>query len=135
MARGRRVLSLTSWGLTVLSGRLNRRERGGPFYVALGSAALFAAAGGAALLAGPWTAGMNPTSHVYPAIVWLLVVWTWIHVTVGLMMQLYCMARRAAGRMTPRYDNDIRIIVLYWHFAALTAAVTIAVIAGFPQVA
>ena len=25
---------------------------------------------------GPWTAGMDPTRHVYPAIVWMLVVWT-----------------------------------------------------------
>jgi len=61
-------------------------------------------------------------------------VWTCLHVVVGLMMQLYAMARRAAGRMTPRYDNDIRIIVVYWHFAALTVAVTVAVIAGFPLV-
>jgi len=129
------VLLLASWGLTVLAGRLNRRERGGAFYVALGSAVLLAAAGGAALLAGPWSAGMDPTGHVYPAIVWLLVVWTCLHVIVGLMMQVYAMARRAARRMTARYDNDIRIVVLYWHFAALTVAVTVAVIAGFPQVA
>jgi cytochrome c oxidase subunit I+III len=47
-------------------------------------------------------------------------------------MQLYCIARRLAGRMTARYDMDIHNVALYWHFTALTAAITVAVIAGFP---
>jgi heme/copper-type cytochrome/quinol oxidase subunit 3 len=51
---------------------------------------------------------------------------------VGVIMQLYCLARRIAGRMTARYDSDISNVALYWHFTALTAAITIAVIAGFP---
>ena len=64
-------------------------------------------AGGAALLAGPWVTGLDPTSHVYPATVWLLVIWTAVHVAVGVIMQLYCVARRLAGRMTARHDIDI----------------------------
>jgi cytochrome c oxidase subunit I+III len=51
------------------------------------------------------------------------------------VMQAYCMARRLAGRMTARHDIDITNVALYWHFNALTAAVTVAVVAGFPQVA
>lgn len=49
-------------------------------------------------------------------------------------MQLYCLARRLAGRMSARYDGDITNVALYWHFTALTSAVTVAVIAGFPLV-
>ena len=50
-------------------------------------------------------------------------------------MQLYCVARRLAGRMTARYDIDIQNVALYWHFTALTVAIAVAVIAGFPLVA
>jgi cytochrome c oxidase subunit I+III len=30
---------------------------------------------------------------------------------------------------------DIRNVALYWHFTAATAAITVAVVAGFPLVA
>jgi cytochrome c oxidase subunit I+III len=95
---------------------------------------LLAATGGAALLAGPWLTGLNPKSHVYPAIVWILVVWTVFHVGIGLIMQLYCAMRRLAGKMTAQYDIDITNVALYWHFVAITILITLAVIAGFPLV-
>jgi cytochrome c oxidase subunit I+III len=126
---------LGSWALTLLSRRWNRRDWAVGFYVGLLAAAVLALAGGAALLAGPWLTGLDPRSHVYPAIVWLLAIWTTGHAVVGVIMQLYCMARRLAGRMTARHDIDISNVALYWHFAALTAVVTVAVIAGFPLVA
>ena len=44
-------------------------------------------------------------------------------------------ARRLAGRMTARYDIDIHNVALYWHFVAVTAVITAAVIGGFPLVA
>ena len=94
-----------------------------------------ALAGGAALLAGPWFTGLDPTRHVYPATVWILVIWTAGQAGVGVIMLLYCIARRVAGRMTARYDIDINNVALYWHFTALTAAIAVAVIAGFPLVA
>jgi cytochrome c oxidase subunit I+III len=50
-------------------------------------------------------------------------------------MLLYCVARRLAGRMTATCEIDMANVVLYWHFSALTAVVTVAVIAGFPLVA
>jgi cytochrome c oxidase subunit I+III len=49
-------------------------------------------------------------------------------------MHLYCVARRWAGRMTARHDMDIANVTLYWHFTAVTVAITVAVIAGFPFV-
>ncbi len=51
------------------------------------------------------------------------------------MMQLYCVARRLAGRMDAHHDIDISNVALYWHFTAITIAITVAVIAGFPLVA
>ena len=53
---------------------------------------------------------------------------------VGVIMQVYCLARRLAGRMTARHDIDITNVALYWHFAAITVVITVAVIAGFPLV-
>jgi cytochrome c oxidase subunit I+III len=87
------------------------------------------------LLAGPWTTGLNPTSDVYAATVWVLVIWSAAHVGVGVIMQLYCLARRVAGRMTGQYGQDVVNVTVYWHFVAVTALITVAVIAGFPLVA
>jgi cytochrome c oxidase subunit I+III len=64
--------------------------------------------------------------------VWLLVAWTALHALAGVIMQLYCVARRVAGRMTGTYDIDICNVTLYWHFVAITVTATVIVIAGFP---
>jgi cytochrome c oxidase subunit I+III len=129
------ALLLAAWGLTLLARRWNRRNQRKLFYAGLASAAVLALAGGAALLAGPWQAGLDPTSHVYPATVWILVIWTATHVAVGVIMQLYCVARRLAGRMDAHHDIDMANVALYWHFAAIEVVVTVAVTAGFPYVA
>ena len=129
------VLLLGAWALTLLARHWNTSNNSGAFYVAALVAVALAAAGGAALVAAPWFTGLDPTSHVYPAMVWLLALWTAAQVAVGLIMQLYCIARRLAGRMTARYDIDIHNVALYWHFTACTAVLTVAVIAGFPLVA
>jgi cytochrome c oxidase subunit I+III len=128
-------LLLGAWALTALSYRWNRRDKAMAVYAGLLGAAVLSLAGGVALLAGPWLTGLDPTRHVYPAIVWLLVIWTVLHVAAGLVMHLYCIARRLAGRMSARHDIDIANVTLYWHFAALTVVITVAVIAGFPLVA
>jgi cytochrome c oxidase subunit I+III len=128
------ALLLAAWALTMGGRTLNRRDSAGATCATLGLGALLACAGGGALLAGPWVTGLDPESHVYPAIVWVLAIWAALHAFVGAVMQLYCLARRAAGRMTAEHDIDIANVTLYWHFAALTTAVTVAVIAGFPLV-
>jgi cytochrome c oxidase subunit I+III len=129
------VLLLSAWVLTVLARRWNAQDRAQAFYIGTTAAIGLAIAGGAALVAGPSLNGLDPTAHAYPAIVWMLVGWTALHVGLGVIMLGYCVARRAAGRMTARYDIDITNVTLYWHFAALTVALTVAVIAGFPLVA
>jgi cytochrome c oxidase subunit I+III len=125
-------LLLGAWALTALAQHWNRRDHVVGFYLGLLCAAVLAVAGGGAFLAGPWVSGLDPTRHVYSAIVWVLAIWTAAHAALGLIMQLYCVARRLAGRMTARYDIDITNVALYWRFTAITAVVTVAVIAGFP---
>jgi cytochrome c oxidase subunit I+III len=128
-------LLLGAWCLTILARQWNKRDLAISFYTGLTFAAALAVTGGVALIAGPWFTGLDPATHVYPAIVWVLVIWTAFQVAIGLIMQLYCIARRFAGRMTARYDIDIHNVALYWHFTAITVVITVAVIAGFPLVA
>ncbi len=128
------VLLLIAYGLTLLSRYWNCSGQVSAFYLSLTLAAVVSLAGACALLAGPWLTGLDPTTHVYPAIVWVLTGWTALHVILGVIMQLYCLARRAAGKMTNQWDADIVNVSLYWHFLALTVVMTVGVIAGFPSV-
>ncbi len=128
------VCLLLAWGLVLLSRRWNQLQDSTLFYCGLLAAFLLSFVGGAALLMGPWMTGLDPQVHVYEATVWLLVLWTVVHVAIGMYMQLYCLARRWFGRMSAHFDGDITNVALYWHFMALTAVITVAVIAGFPLV-
>ena len=128
-------LLLASWALTWFARHGNRAGKSTSIYAALGGAIVGATAGAAALLAGPWVAGLDPTTDVYPAIVWLLVIWCALHAAVGIIMLAFCIVARAAGRLTANRDIDLSNVTLYWHFVALTVAVTALVVAGFPRVA
>src|SRR5690606_29939494 len=97
------ALGLGAWGATLLARRLNARADSTPFHVALGCGVLLAIGSALALLAGPRAFAMDPASHVYPATVWLLSGWAAVHLAAGIVMQLYCLARRARGRMTPEH--------------------------------
>jgi cytochrome c oxidase subunit I+III len=128
------TLVLGAWALTILARRWNKRDKSAGYYAGILAASVCAVAGGGALVEGPVTTGLDPTRHVYDAMVWLLVLWSVVHVAIGIIMQLYCLARRVAGRMTARYDIDICNAALYWHFLAVTMIITVGVIAGFPLV-
>jgi cytochrome c oxidase subunit I+III len=127
-------LIAVSWALTLLARRCNFRDQAAGLYGSLGLAAICTLAGAYSMWAGPHFSGLDPTTNVYPATVWVLVLWCLIHLSIGLIMQLYCLARRAAGRMTAVHDIDIRNVALFWHFMLITIGVTVAVIAGFPEV-
>jgi cytochrome c oxidase subunit I+III len=122
-----------AWLMTVLARRFNKRDQAALFYGSILTGALCAIAGSWLLIHALIQAGLNPKAHAYPAIVWVLMLWTVTHVAVGVIMQLYCLARRAARRMTGKYDIDISNVTLYWHFVAVTAWVAIGVVAGFPR--
>jgi cytochrome c oxidase subunit I+III len=128
------LLYLAAWGLTMLARQLNEKGPTGCRFALVAAAAVTIAASLAGL-AGPYLTGMDPTSNVYPATVWVIALWTVIHGVVGVVMQLYCLARSLTGNMTGEYDQDIRNVTLYWHFMAFTAVVTFGVLGLFPLVA
>lgn len=123
-----------AWACHLVARRCNRTDRAGAFYGAMLLGGMLALAGGAAIVAGPWRTGLDPTAHVYPAIVWLLAIWTALHAVVGCIMTAYAATRRVFGRMTATHDIDIHNVVLFWHFVLITALITVGVIAGFPLV-
>jgi cytochrome c oxidase subunit I+III len=127
------TLFLLAWSQMLLARHLNGRGAVGWTRLFLFAALMLTGCGALAGLYGPWSHDMNPTRHVYPAIVWVLVLWTSIHAVVGMVMQLYCLARSFAGRLTARYDMDLHNVVLYWHFMAVTALSTFAVVGLFPE--
>jgi cytochrome c oxidase subunit I+III len=126
------ALFTAAW-LSMLAARhLNIRGNSGAVRAALALATGLTMAAAAAAFSGPWSHAMDPTEHVYPAIVWVLVIWLLAHAGVGVAMQLYCMARSFAGRLTPVYDMDLRNVVLYWHFLFVTALTVCLIVGLFP---
>lgn len=124
------IVFAAAWGLTIAARRWNRADDRIRFYAATCLAAVLGVCGSILIVYGPWQSRMDPTEHVYSATIWLIAIWTAVHALVGVVMQLYCVARRWAGRMTARYDIDISNVALYWHFMFLTALAAVAVMAG-----
>ena len=82
------TLILAGWALTIAARETNARGRVGMARLALVVAAAMTAGGSLAGLAGPWFAGLDPRLHIYPAIVWVLVIWIAAHAAIGMIMQL-----------------------------------------------
>jgi cytochrome c oxidase subunit I+III len=124
-----------AWVAIVSARRCNGSDNRVGFYLSIVLCLVLAALGAAGLVAGPLTTNLDPTAHAYQATVWILVAWNLLHLIAGSIMVVYSLLRRAAGRLTARHDIDISNTVLFWHFTLFTAAITVAVIAGFPLVA
>ncbi len=88
-------LSLASWAATVAARELNHRSAVTLARVALVAGAAVALASIVAALGS--LDGLDPKANVYPAIVWVLIIWTAVHAGVGIVMQLYTLARSIAG--------------------------------------
>ena len=126
-------LFVVAWLAMMTARATNDRHRTRTTQALLVFSFILTVAGTLAGFAGPYTHAMEPTVHVYPAVVWVLVIWTAAHAAVALIMQLYCLARSLTGRMTGEYDQDIRNVVLFWHFMLFTAVVTFLTIGVFPS--
>ena len=127
------VLTVLTWGATLGARLVNARGDMVVARILLGLGMLLTLATAAALIAGPWTTGLDPTTHAYPAIVWALVVWIAAHLGAGFVMQGYCFARSLWRKLTPEHDADLWNVTLYWHFTGFCALLTALVIGGFPQ--
>ncbi|MEN2977835.1 cbb3-type cytochrome c oxidase subunit I (plasmid) [Tistrella bauzanensis] len=126
------LLAVIAWGLTLAARRANTAGLGARTRAALVLAAAAALGSGAALVMAITMTGLDPAAHVYDATVWVIALWTALHLVVGVIMQLYCCARSHAGHLSATHDIDLQNIVLYWHFAVITAVVTVAVTGLFP---
>ncbi|GLK77936.1 cytochrome c oxidase subunit I [Methylopila jiangsuensis] len=126
------ALGAAAWGAMLAARRANAADRPQALRLLLVFAVALAAASAAALLWGPHASGLDPKSHVYPATVWIIAIWTAVHLGVGVIMTLYCLARSLGGRLTAAYDIDIHNVALFWHFALVTLGVTVATLALFP---
>ncbi len=126
------VAVAAAWGLTLWAREANGAGKVATARLALGLGALCSIAAAAAFLGGPWLDELDPTAHAFPAIVWVFAIWMAFHFGAGLIMQLYCLARSLAGRMTPRYDTDIHNVTLYWHFVLLSGVVAAGTVALMP---
>ncbi|WP_458758480.1 cytochrome c oxidase subunit I [Afipia sp. TerB] len=129
------ALVLAAWGAMVLARHLNRNGSSWAMRACLLLSLLLGVLGIGTLMAGPWIHAMDPTVHVYPAIVWVIVGWTVAHVAVGAIMQLYCLARSFAGRLSRIHDMDLVNTCLYWHFLMLTSLVSGLLLGLFPEAA
>ena len=126
------ALFVAAWIAAALAHFFNSACRVALSRMLMAGGAVLALLAGAALLWGPYAAGLDPAAHVYPATVWVLAIWTAVHGAVGALMLAYCFARSLAGRLTPDFDIDMSNVALYWHVMCGTALVTVATVAFFP---
>ena len=121
-----------AWACFEIAERLNRRDRRPGVIAALVGVALF---GSVAVLYGstwPGSLGIDPTRHSYGAAVWLLLGWAAIHAGIGVAMAIWCVARLALGMLDSWRCVTLRVSMLWWRFTAVTTAVVLMLVAGFP---
>ncbi|MGE3772699.1 MAG: cytochrome ubiquinol oxidase subunit I, partial [Gammaproteobacteria bacterium] len=126
------VTMIVAWASTLWAARANRQGQVAHSRMLLGVAALAGALATYCMLAVPASTDLVPTAHVYDATVWLVAGWTALHLGVGLLMAVYCLARSAAGLLTPVYDADLRNTMLYWHFTLGQGLAALAMLVLFP---
>lgn len=127
------IFGTLAWAGTLLSRKWNKLiERSRSSFSLIGSSLLGFVSGILFLLL-PSRGGLDPTSHVYPAMVWVICGWCSLHFFLGAFMNIYCFARKIAGKMTAEYDADIQNVTLYWHFCLLSLWIALPVLAFFPD--
>ncbi|MGZ9811465.1 cytochrome c oxidase subunit I [Pseudoroseicyclus sp. H15] len=121
-----------AWAATYGARELNAAGRQGIARLLLGGGALLSAAAAGAMVLS--VMDLSPGTHSYPAILCALTIWMVAHSGLGALMQLYCLAGSIFGKLTPRYDADLRNTTLFWHFHTLAALTAAAVLGLAPLV-
>jgi cytochrome c oxidase subunit 1/cytochrome c oxidase subunit I+III len=122
-----------AWAATVAARHVNRRGRARRARGLIGAGVVLACGAGGALWLSVLVPGLEPVSHAFPAVMFALVVWTGAHAALGAVMLLYCLAGSWFGKLTPRYDADLRNTTLFWHFLTLSGIITALLLGGFPR--
>ncbi len=123
----------TAWALMLLARHWNRHDHVGRARMSLIASTGLTIVAGASLILAVSSRELEPTSHVYPATVWALMVWTTFHIGVGLLMQGYTLAASLFGKLTPRYDAILVNVCLFWHFLCVITAVTVLTLGVLPR--
>jgi cytochrome c oxidase subunit I+III len=125
------LVALAAWALFELSRRMV--ERGSALAaVMLGLSALL---GVAALVAGfAFAAEMAiaPTAHAYSAIVATLLGYGAVHLGMGIVMALWCIARIAAGLLYPGHTMTLQLCIGWWRLTLASGALILLIITGYP---
>ncbi|MEQ5871308.1 cbb3-type cytochrome c oxidase subunit I [Sagittula sp. NFXS13] len=127
------VLLLAAWGMTVFArSTLGKGGRGLSMALLIGAVPV----GALGIAAWAWAAqaaGLDPTRDSFDAMVWMLILWMFLHLLLSWVMHLYVAARIAANICQPEYRADLMNLTLFGHFNAITAVVTFALLALFPM--
>jgi cytochrome c oxidase subunit I+III len=92
-----------------------------------------AVAGFAANAWGHWDAGLQPKANAWSATVMVLVSYQGLHVVAIALMAVYLVARFASGRLRPNARATLDNTVLFWHYAAVQGALTVAAVQALPR--
>jgi cytochrome c oxidase subunit I+III len=121
------AVGLIRWSIVSL-----RFVQTGRFKLAVGLGCLAWLAAAALQLLWLLGAGLDPTAHAYPAMVWTIYGYYLFHVALALVMGVYVLARYFAGHLAPGYDIDLRNTALFWYFTVFQGVLAMATIHLFP---
>jgi len=128
------VLVGAAYVLFEVAERFNRNDR--PLAVNLCLIAAAILAGATVALSWIWleSLGIDSDRHAYGAIVWTLLGYSGVHVAIGALMALWCVARVALGMIDSWRCLTLRICLLWWRFTMPVTVLLIILVAGFPYV-
>ena len=114
--------------------RFNRADR----RLATGASLVVAAILAAAAVAFGWAwlqeLGIDGTAHSYGATIWTLFGDAAVHLAIGAVMALWCLARLWLGMLDAWRCLTLRICLLWWRFTVAATVLALFLIAGFPHV-
>ena len=122
------LTGLLAWWATRTALRDNAAGNARAARLRLAAGALACVASIATLITSLSSSGVEPTAHAYDAAVWVIVVWTVAHLSVGIVMQLFCLAASLAGKLDAVHDAYLQNVTLYMHFLLFTVLISCLVI-------
>jgi cytochrome c oxidase subunit I+III len=76
--------------------------------------------------------GVAARDHAYGALVHALWVAALLHVALAILMAAFLLARCVSGHAGPSRPGEIRIVVLFWHYAVALGLVNLVLLRGLP---
>ncbi len=126
-------LVLVSYISFEIAERLNRRDRRVMVSACLMTVAILSVAAVTSGSSWPSSLGIDPTRHSYGASVWTLIVWVGMHVAIGALMAMWCLARLWLGMIDSWRCVTLRVSLLWWRFSVVTTVLVVVMVTGFPH--